>query len=66
MLTLIEPPDWFGDIALFDRQSCTYAAAQRKRGLHVSQVQLSRLLAISRQTTNQVLKNLEQQGLIRL
>ena len=140
VLTLIEPPDWFGEIAIFDRQSRTHDAAadgatlvlqvpqpamaqlldthpaywrelallmshklrlmfalveetamlpapvrlarrlllmaegyggrhdaaQRKRVLLVSQEQLSRLLAISRQTTNQILKNLEQQGLIRL
>ena len=140
VLTLIEPPDWFGEIALFDRQRRTHDAAadgvtvvlqvpqpamaqlleahpvywrelallmshklrlmfalveetamlpapvrlarrllwmaegyggrhdetQRKRMLHVSQEQLSRLLAISRQTSNQILKNLEQQGLIRL
>jgi CRP-like cAMP-binding protein len=140
VLTLIEPPDWFGEIAIFDRQSRTHDAAadgatvvlqvpqsamaqlldahpgywrelallmshklrlmfalveetamlpapvrlarrllwmaegyggrhdeaQRKRVLHVSQEQLSRLLAISRQTSNQILKGLELQGLIRL
>jgi CRP-like cAMP-binding protein len=140
VLTFIEPPDWFGEIAIFDGQTRTHDAAadgdavvlqvaqsamvrlleehpiywrelallmshklrllfalveetamlpapvrlvrrllwmaegyggrhdeaQRKRVLHVSQEQLSRLLAISRQTSNQILKNLEQQGLIRL
>lgn len=40
--------------------------APRRRMLRISQVQLSCQLAISRQTINQILKGLEQKGIIRL
>ena len=40
--------------------------AQQRRILKVSQEQLACLLALSRQTTNQILKGLEQKGIIRL
>lgn len=140
VLILIEPPDWFGEIALFDRSTRTHDAsaegpavvlhvpqralfallvqhpehwrdlallmahklrlafqviedtallpapmllarrllliaegygirhpdAPRRRMLRVSQEQLSRQLAISRQTINQILKGLEQKEIIRL
>lgn len=138
VLILIEPPDWFGEIALFDRSTRTHDAsaegtavvlhvpqralsvllaqhpehwrdlgllmahklrmtfqiiedtallpapmllarrllliaegygirrpeAPRRRVLQVSQEQLSRQLSISRQTINQILKGLEQKGMI--
>ncbi len=41
-------------------------AGMRRRTLKVSQEQLSQMLSISRQTTNQILRQLEHQGLIRL
>ncbi|HEX4844214.1 MAG TPA: Crp/Fnr family transcriptional regulator [Limnobacter sp.] len=140
ILTLIDPPDWFGEICLFDRQPRTHDAladgavtvfhlrqalldqliqdnpaywrefgllltqkvrlifgaiedaallptptrlARRllqmaegygirtdssvsARTLHVSQEKLSAMLAISRQTVNQMLKELEQEGLLKL
>ncbi|WP_370264367.1 Crp/Fnr family transcriptional regulator [Limnobacter sp.] len=140
ILTLIEPPDWFGEICLFDRQPRTHDAmadgavsvfhvrqtlldqlvqdnptywrefgllltqkvrlifgaiedaallptpmrlARRllqmaegygmrtdnsvsARTLHVSQEKLSAMLAISRQTVNQMLKEMEQEGLLKL
>jgi len=137
LLTLIEPPSWFGEIALFDGQPRTHDAyaegatlllnvpqpallallereprywrdlallmsqklrlafvaleemsllpaslrlARRlvmiaegygwasgaRRGIHLSQEQLALMLAISRQTTNQILKDLEAQGILRL
>ncbi|MBM7062507.1 Crp/Fnr family transcriptional regulator [Pseudomonas sp. UL073] len=137
LLTLIEPPYWFGEISLFDNQprthdayadgSCTLLnvpqaallallerqpqhwrefalllsqklrlafialeemsllpAAPRlarrlvmiaegygevsgeRRVIHLAQEQLALMLAISRQTTNQILKDLEAQGILRL
>lgn len=142
ILTLIEPPDWFGEICLFDRAPRThdavadtqsivlhvrqaafdkyfqenphhwkdlgllltqkirlmfgamediallptpmrlirrlvqmsegYGIRSRNSGmvcmrtLHVSQEKLSAILAISRQTTNQILKQLEGEGLLQL
>lgn len=137
LLTLIEPPSWFGEIALFDGQPRTHDAyaegatlllnvpqpallallereprywrdlallmsqklrlafvaleemsllpaslrlARRlvmiaegygwasgaRRVIHLSQEQLALMLAISRQTTNQILKDLEAQGILRL
>ncbi|HEX4917198.1 MAG TPA: Crp/Fnr family transcriptional regulator [Limnobacter sp.] len=140
ILTLIDPPDWFGEICLFDRQPRTHDAladgavtvfhlrqalldqliqdnpaywrefgllltqkvrlifgaiedaallptpmrlARRllqmaegygirtdssvsARTLHVSQEKLSAMLAISRQTVNQMLKELEQENLLKL
>ncbi|AYC30966.1 Crp/Fnr family transcriptional regulator [Pseudomonas cavernae] len=137
LLTLIEPPYWFGEIALFDGQPRTHDAyadgpcvllsvpqaallallerqpqhwrdfalllsqklrlafialeemsllpaaprlARRlvmiaegygevsgeRRLIHLAQEQLALMLAISRQTTNQILKDLEAQGVLRL
>lgn len=137
LLTLIEPPSWFGEISLFDGQPRTHDAyaegatlllnvpqpallallereprywrdlallmsqklrlafvaleemsllpaslrlARRlvmiaegygwasgaRRVIHLSQEQLALMLAISRQTTNQILKDLEAQGILRL
>lgn len=136
LLTLVEPPYWFGEISLFDGQPRTHDAfaegptvllhvpqnalttlldrhpaywrdfallmsqklrlafialeqisllpaaprlAQRllmiadnygegdpKRVLHLAQEQLALMLAISRQTTNQILKDLQAQGIVRL
>lgn len=142
ILTLIDPPDWFGEICLFDREPRTHDATadsnatvihvrqaafdsflrehpqywkdvgllltqkirlmfhamediallptplrlvrrllQMSQGygnrnqnsgmgymrtLHVSQEKLSAILAISRQTTNQILKQLESEGLLEL
>lgn len=137
LLTLIEPPYWFGEISLFDGQPRTHdafaeststllrvpqadllalldvhpgywrdiallmthkvrlafitleemsllPAAQRlarrllliaehygetqgpRRIIHLAQEQLALMLAISRQTTNQILKELEAQGILRL
>ncbi|HEX4879872.1 MAG TPA: Crp/Fnr family transcriptional regulator [Limnobacter sp.] len=140
ILTLIDPPDWFGEICLFDRQPRTHDAvadgavtvfhlrqglldqlihdnpaywrefgllltqkvrlifgaiedaallptpmrlARRllqmaegygirtdssvsARTLHVSQEKLSAMLAISRQTVNQMLKEMEQENLLKL
>lgn len=140
VLTLVEPPDWFGEIALFDSLPRTHDAfadgpavvlqipqaaisallrdhpafwrelgllmshklrlafaameetallpapvrlasrlllmtegyggrhdvTLQRRILKLSQEQLSRLLGITRQTTNQILKNLEQRHIIRL
>lgn len=39
---------------------------QSRRTLNLSQQQLARMLALSRQTTNQILQELQQRGLIRL
>ncbi|MGY4535395.1 CRP/FNR family cyclic AMP-dependent transcriptional regulator [Pseudomonas sp. TE3786] len=136
LLTLVEPPYWFGEISLFDGQPRTHDAfaegptvllhvpqavltallqrqpaywrdfallmsqklrlafialeqisllpaaprlAQRllmiadnygegdpRRVLHLAQEQLALMLAISRQTTNQILKDLQAQGIVRL
>ncbi|MBF5042372.1 Crp/Fnr family transcriptional regulator [Aggregicoccus sp. 17bor-14] len=138
LLTLVEPPAWFGEISLFDGQPRTHDAvaegatrvlqvpqaellallAERpewwrelalllchklrlafvaledlsllpsaarlahrlvlmaegygglregeRRVLDVSQEQLARMLALSRQTTNQILKDLEARGLVQL
>lgn len=136
LLTLVEPPYWFGEISLFDGQPRTHDAfaegptvllhvpqstlnvllerqpgywrdfallmsqklrlafialeqisllpaaprlAQRllmmadnygegdpRRVIHLAQEQLALMLAISRQTTNQILKDLEAQGIVRL
>ncbi|CAD5106642.1 Crp/Fnr family transcriptional regulator [Zestomonas carbonaria] len=137
LLTLIEPPSWFGEISLFDGQPRTHDAyaegpclllnvpqaallgllerqprywrefallmsqklrlafialeemsllpaaprlARRlvmiaegygwasgeRREIHLAQEQLALMLAISRQTTNQILKELEAQGILRL
>lgn len=136
LLTLIEPPYWFGEISLFDGQPRTHDAfaegptvllhvpqhalntllerqpaywrdfallmsqklrlafialeqisllpaaprlAQRllmmadnygegdpRRVIHLAQEQLALMLAISRQTTNQILKDLQAQGIVRL
>ena len=136
LLTLVEPPYWFGEISLFDGQPRTHDAfaegptvllhvpqnalnallerqpaywrdfallmsqklrlafialeqisllpaaprlAQRllmmadnygegdpRRVIHLAQEQLALMLAISRQTTNQILKDLQAQGIVRL
>ncbi|PTL79038.1 Crp/Fnr family transcriptional regulator [Vitiosangium sp. GDMCC 1.1324] len=138
LLTFIEPPNWFGEIALFDGQERTHDAvaegptrvlqvpqaameallhdeprywrdlallmshklrlafieledksllpsatrlARRlvqiaegyddgpergRRIIHLSQEQLAMMLSISRQTTNQILKDLEARGIVRL
>jgi CRP-like cAMP-binding protein len=39
---------------------------QSRRMLNLSQQQLARMLALSRQTTNQILQDLQQRGMIRL
>ena len=41
-------------------------STQSRRVLHLSQEQLAQMLALSRQTTNQILQDLQQRGLIRL
>lgn len=136
LLTLVEPPYWFGEISLFDGQPrthdafaegpCTllllpqtsllallerqpqywrdfallmsqklrlafialeemsllpaaprlarrlllmaenYGEGEPRRVLHLAQEQLALMLAVSRQTTNQILKELEGQGILRL
>jgi CRP/FNR family transcriptional regulator, cyclic AMP receptor protein len=136
LLTLVEPPYWFGEISLFDGQPRThdafaegpttlllvpqarllalldqqpqywrdfallmsqklrlafialeemsllpaaprlarrllliaenYGEGEARRVLHLPQEQLALMLAISRQTTNQILKELEAQGIVRL
>jgi len=136
LLTLVEPPYWFGEISLFDGQPrthdafaegpCTllllpqasllallqrqpgywrdfallmsqklrlafialeemsllpaaprlarrllliaenYGEGEPRRVLHLAQEQLALMLAVSRQTTNQILKELEAQGILRL
>jgi CRP-like cAMP-binding protein len=136
LLTLVEPPYWFGEISLFDGQPrthdafaespCTlllvpqaallallerqpqywrdfallmsqklrlafialeqisllptaprlarrllliaenYGEAEPRRVIHLAQEQLALMLAISRQTTNQILKELQAQGILRL
>ena len=136
LLTLVEPPYWFGEISLFDGQPRThdafaesastllwvpqarlltlleqqpqhwrdfallmsqklrlafialeemsllpaaprlarrlllmaenYGEGEPRRVLHLPQEQLALMLAISRQTTNQILKELEGQGILRL
>jgi CRP/FNR family transcriptional regulator, cyclic AMP receptor protein len=136
LLTLVEPPYWFGEISLFDGQPRThdafaegpttlllvpqalllalleqqpqhwrdfallmsqklrlaftaleemsllpaaprlarrllliaenYGAGKPRRVLHLPQEQLALMLAISRQTTNQILKELESQGIVHL
>lgn len=136
LLTLVEPPYWFGEIALFDGQPrthdafaegpCTlllvpqaallallerqpqywrdfallmshklrlafialeqmsllpaaprlarrllmiaenYGEGEPRRVIHLAQEQLALMLAISRQTTNQILKELQAQGIVRL
>ena len=136
LLTLVEPPYWFGEISLFDGQPrthdafaegpCTlllvpqaallallerqpqywrdfallmshklrlafialeqmsllptaprlarrllliaenYGEGEPRRVIHLAQEQLALMLAISRQTTNQILKELEAQGVLRL
>jgi CRP-like cAMP-binding protein len=136
LLTLVEPPYWFGEISLFDGQprthdafaegACTlllvpqaallallerqpqywrdfallmsqklrlafialeqmsllpaaprlarrllliaenYGEGEPRRLIHLAQEQLALMLAISRQTTNQILKELQAQGIVRL
>ncbi|TIH10554.1 Crp/Fnr family transcriptional regulator [Pseudomonas leptonychotis] len=136
LLTLVEPPYWFGEISLFDGQPRThdafaegtttllwvpqvrllalleqqpqywrdfallmsqklrlafialeemslrpaaprlarrllliaenYGEGEPRRVIHLPQEQLALMLAISRQTTNQILKELEGQGILRL
>ena len=136
LLTLVEPPYWFGEISLFDGQPRThdafaegpstlllvpqaellallerqpqhwrdfallmsqklrlafialeqmsllpaaprlarrllliaenYGEGEPRRVIHLAQEQLALMLAISRQTTNQILKELEAQGILRL
>jgi CRP/FNR family transcriptional regulator, cyclic AMP receptor protein len=136
LLSLIEPPSWFGEVSLFDGQPrthdafaecpCTlllvpqarllallqrqpqhwrdfallmsqklrltftaleemsllpaaprlarrllliaenYGEGEPRRVLHLAQEQLALMLALSRQTTNQLLKELEAQGIVRL
>ncbi|WP_405119572.1 Crp/Fnr family transcriptional regulator [Pseudomonas leptonychotis] len=136
LLTLVEPPYWFGEISLFDGQPRThdafaegtttllwvpqvrllalleqqpqywrdfallmsqklrlafialeemslrpaaprlarrllliaenYGEGEPRRVIHLPQEQLALMLAISRQTTNQILKELESQGILRL
>ncbi|MNF01940.1 MarR family protein [compost metagenome] len=41
-------------------------SSQSRRTLNLSQEQLARMLALSRQTTNQILQDLQQRELIRL
>ena len=41
-------------------------SATAKRELHLPQDQLAAMLSLSRQTTNQILKELEAQGILRL
>ncbi len=43
-----------------------YGEGEPRRVLHLPQEQLALMLAISRQTTNQILKELEGQGIVRL
>jgi CRP/FNR family cyclic AMP-dependent transcriptional regulator len=43
-----------------------YGEGQPRRVIHLPQEQLALMLAISRQTTNQILKELEGQGILRL
>jgi CRP-like cAMP-binding protein len=40
--------------------------AVRRRSIHLAQEQLALMLSVSRQTTNQILKDLEAQGVVRL
>ncbi|MOA68038.1 hypothetical protein D3C78_1954700 [compost metagenome] len=40
--------------------------AERRRVIQLAQEQLAMMLAVSRQTTNQILKDLEAQGALRL
>lgn len=136
LLTLVEPPSWFGEISLFDGQPRThdafaegastlllvpqaellallerqpqywrdfallmshklrlafialeqmsllpaaprlarrllliaenYGEGEPRRVIHLAQEQLALMLAISRQTSNQILRELESQGIVRL
>ena len=107
LLTLVEPPYWFGEISLFDGQPRThdayaegstrllqvpqaallallerepghwrdfallmmaegYGETGPRRVLHLAQEQLALMLGLSRQTTNQILKDLEARGALRL
>lgn len=43
-----------------------YGEGEPRRVLHLAQEQLALMLAVSRQTTNQILKELEAQGILRL
>ncbi|MDX1297320.1 MAG: helix-turn-helix domain-containing protein, partial [Pseudomonas sp.] len=43
-----------------------YGEGEPRRVIHLPQEQLALMLAISRQTTNQILKELEGQGIVRL
>ncbi|ARS51051.1 Crp/Fnr family transcriptional regulator [Ectopseudomonas hydrolytica] len=43
-----------------------YGESEPRRVLHLAQEQLALMLALSRQTTNQILKELEAQGVVRL
>lgn len=43
-----------------------YGEGEPRRVIHLAQEQLALMLAISRQTTNQILKELEAQGILRL
>lgn len=63
-LALLPPPERLvRRLALMAR---TYGEAGPRRVLELRQEQLAMMLAISRQTTNQLLKDLEARGLIRL
>ena len=44
----------------------TSGGGEPRRVIHLAQEQLALMLAISRQTTNQILKELESQGILRL
>jgi CRP-like cAMP-binding protein len=43
-----------------------YGEGEPRRVIHLAQEQLALMLAISRQTTNQILKELQAQGIVRL
>jgi CRP/FNR family transcriptional regulator, cyclic AMP receptor protein len=51
LLTLVEPPTWFGEIAVFDRQPRTHDAVanEASRVLHVGQRELDAHLALEPQ-----------------
>lgn len=48
------------------RMAENYGEGEPRRVLHLAQEQLALMLALSRQTTNQILKELEGQGILRL
>ncbi|MNF89220.1 hypothetical protein D3C85_1184780 [compost metagenome] len=43
-----------------------YGEGEPRRAVHLAQEQLAPMLAISRQTSNQIVKELESQGIVRL